>query len=138
MDGTVIGDTVNLAERLEKLTKVYGVAALLCGDTVARLSDSGRHALRWLGRTQVRGTRELVDLHELIAGGSEEVAARRMATREHLAGALRMRDAGERSAATAALRAILAADPDDEAVRALLERADTESIPAARSDAGNR
>lgn len=124
MDGTVIGDTVNLAERLEKLTKLLGADVLLSGETVARLAQRERYAMRWLGHVQVKGKQELVEVHELLEGCDEALVRARMATRGELAEALRLRQAGDESAAEERLLELAAAHPSDGTLRVLLELTD--------------
>ena len=64
MDGTVIADAVNLASRVEGLTKNYGAAVLLTEQTRDRLADPSRYALRHLGRVAVKGKARGVGLYE--------------------------------------------------------------------------
>ncbi len=64
LDPTVIGDSVNLASRLEGLTRTYGVDVLL-GASVADLVSDEFH-LRSVARVQVKGKTLPVDIFTLV------------------------------------------------------------------------
>ena len=70
MDPTVIGDSVNLASRLEGLTRTYGVD-MLVGASVAELVRDEVY-LRSVARVQVKGKTKPVDVFTFIAGRGEE------------------------------------------------------------------
>ncbi len=55
MDGTVISDAVNLASRIEGMTKMYGAALLISEETYANLSDVSQYAIRTIDRVKVKG-----------------------------------------------------------------------------------
>jgi adenylate cyclase len=70
MDPTVIGDAVNLASRLEALTRTYGVD-MLVGASVAELVRDEVY-LRSVARVQVKGKTKPVDVFTLVADRGEE------------------------------------------------------------------
>ena len=71
MDPTVIGDSVNLASRLEGLTRIYGVD-ILVGPSAAELARDEVH-LRSVARVQVKGKSKPVDIFTFIGARNEEI-----------------------------------------------------------------
>lgn len=70
LEYTVIGDRVNLAERLQNANKVYGTSVLICESTAARLRGSVR--LRDLDLIRVRGMRAPVPICEVLDHHTQE------------------------------------------------------------------
>ena len=71
MDPTVIGDAVNLASRLEALTRTYGVD-MLVGESVAALVRDEVY-LRSVARVQVKGKTKPVDIFTFVGARGEDV-----------------------------------------------------------------
>ena len=70
MDPTVIGDSVNLASRLEGLTRIYGVD-ILVGASAAELVRDEVY-LRSVARVQVKGKTRPTDVFTFVAARGEE------------------------------------------------------------------
>ena len=82
LQGTVISDAVNLASRLEGLTKTYGVSLVVSSDVLFGLPDPNRYAYRFLDRVTVKGKQRLVSVYEVFDGDPPALAAQKNRTRE--------------------------------------------------------
>ena len=80
MDSTVISDAVNLASRIEGLTKYYQVPLLISHHTFSRLSNPGNYAIRLIDKVQVKGKSELVTVYEVFDADLPEIKAAKLAT----------------------------------------------------------
>ena len=101
MDGTVIGDTVNLAFRIESLTKNYGISLLITQQTFDCLTNPADYAIRVIDKVQVKGKSEWVTVYEVFEADLPEVKAGKLANLRLFAEALflynmnNFREAGE-------------------------------------------
>jgi two-component system sensor histidine kinase ChiS len=70
LSSTVIADAVNLASRLEQLTKLYGAGIIVSGEALSKLDDPQTYTCRFLDRVQVRGKQSFVAVFEIYDGDS--------------------------------------------------------------------
>jgi adenylate cyclase len=126
-DYSVIGDTVNLASRLEGLTRQFKVHLLVSKQTV--VDSHGRYIARELGLVKVKGKEQHVPVVE-VAGhkddGVDPAFYNRFAT------VIDLIHQGSAANARAELQAMHTERPNDEVVRLYLEKlgADPETAPS--------
>jgi adenylate cyclase len=120
MDYTVIGDSVNLAARLQELTKTYGVELLVCERT-ARAAGL-QFELREIDTITVRGRSRAERIFEVMTREAADPAAR-VALLEAYAEGREALANHRRSAAVAAFERAVGIDPDDGPSRHMLTRA---------------
>jgi two-component system sensor histidine kinase ChiS len=125
MDGTVISSAVNLAARLEDLTKHFRVPVIASGDVLDLLRDGPDLARRHLGRVLLKGKHQAVDVYDVFEGDQLERRSLKTATRARFEEGVRLYAAGEPEAAARAFRAVLARDPQDHAAAYYVERCTT-------------
>jgi class 3 adenylate cyclase len=122
MDGTVISDAVNLAARLEGLTKVYGSSIIITEDTLIKLNDPSQYQFRFLDVVKVKGKKEAVYIFEIIDGESEIIKNLKLSTKEDYNKALQAYKKKEFKNALRLLQSIEAVNPKDKTIKIYLDR----------------
>ena len=74
MQGAVVSDDVNLAARLEGLTRIYGSSVTLSELTFSQLKDPHRYMHRFVDKVSVKGKKKPVSVYEVYDGDPNEVA----------------------------------------------------------------
>ena len=84
MQCSVLGDTVNLASRIEQLTRTYGARLLIGEHTYKSLEDPSEFSLRQVDRVAVKGKAAAVELYEVLDAEKEDRRIAKEATKEIL------------------------------------------------------
>ena len=74
MQGDVLSDAVNVAARLESLTKFYGTPLLVSGNLLSKLPDLDRYRYRLIDEVMVKGRTESISLFEILDAEQEDIA----------------------------------------------------------------
>ena len=82
MDTTVISDAVNLASRVEGLTKTYGVALLITQQTFNKLANPSNYAMRMIAEISVKGKVDLSTIYEVFDADLPETKRGKLATKD--------------------------------------------------------
>jgi class 3 adenylate cyclase len=80
MQCSFIGDTANLASRIEQLTKVYRARLLISEHTFRGLKDPSAFAIRMVDRVSVKGKNNGVAIYEVLDAETPERRAAKLAT----------------------------------------------------------
>ena len=123
MEGTVISDAVNLASRLESLTKIYSVSIIISEHTLFRLERVMKYQFRFLDKVKVKGKKEPVSVFEIFEGYPPEVIALKLKTRTDFEKGLLHYHSEEFQNALVHFQKVLEVDPDDGAAHLYLQRA---------------
>ncbi|WP_293337989.1 ATP-binding protein [Microcoleus sp. CAWBG58] len=113
MESTVISDAVNLASRLEGLTKVYGSGILVSGEIIDRLDDSETYNYRFVDRVTVKGKTTAVSVFEIYDAETEQSILLKQQTAEIFQEALNFYYQKKFVAAQKVFENILEINPED-------------------------
>jgi len=82
MDTTVISDSVNLAARIEKLTRKYNTDLLISEQTLSNLSNPDQYCIRFIGEVKVSGKSVFTRVYEVFDADETAVREGKAATLE--------------------------------------------------------
>lgn len=122
MDGTVISDAVNLAARLEDLTKNYGVSLLISHYTFEKLKNPNDYAFRFIDRVKVKGKSQVVTVFEIFDADPPEIGQGKLITKAQFEEAMLFFSQGEIRDAAKLFEECLAKNPQDRVAQIYLER----------------
>ncbi|NEO85458.1 MAG: HAMP domain-containing protein [Spirulina sp. SIO3F2] len=122
MNTTVISDAVNLAARVESLTKRYGVALLITEHTYQALSQPEQYAIRLVDQVRVRGKQEAVKLYEVFDADPPALGRAKAQTRSLLREAIACYQRHDYEPAEILFEQCLAQAPDDGVAKVYLNR----------------
>ncbi|MEG4419824.1 ATP-binding protein [Microcoleus sp. LAD1_D5] len=123
MESTVIADAVNLASRLEGLTKVYGAGILVSGAIIDRLDDPQKYKYRFVDRVRVKGKTNAVSVFEIYDTETEQSIVLKQQTAEVFQEALNFYYEQKFVAAQKVFQNILQINPDDRVAMLYFKRA---------------
>ncbi|MEG3991336.1 adenylate/guanylate cyclase domain-containing protein [Microcoleus sp. S28C3] len=122
MDSTVISDAVNLASRIEGLTKDYGVPLLISQQTLERLRNPADYAIRIVDKVQVKGKSQYVVVYEVFDADPPEIRSAKLANLPVYTEAMLLCDRKEFREAGKLFEECLRKNPSDPVARIYLKR----------------
>lgn len=122
LSGGVIGDAVNIASRVEALTKVYGTVFAVTDRTLRSVSDPSPFSLRELDRVVVRGRRERIGVFEVLDALDGETRNARLANLDRFAEARALFAAGALDRAREEFETCLVRDVTDRSSALYIDR----------------
>lgn len=121
MEGTVISDAVNLASRLEGLTKIYGASVLVSSQTFEGIESRSDFHSRYLDRVQVKGKKKWVDIFEIFNSDTADVVKMKLKTKQDFEKGIKLYQGRKFDAAIDCFERVLELNPGDRAAGLYLE-----------------
>ena len=122
MQGAVVADAVNLAARLEGLTRIYGSSITLSELTFSRLKNPSRYLHRFVDKVSVKGKQQPVSVYEVYDGDPQPVAVLKEQTKADFEAGLQLYYDRKFSESSVKFSRVLQKNPEDKASRIYLER----------------
>ncbi len=122
IQGTVISDAVNLASRIEGLTKMYGASLLMSEESFNIIEKKEKYYTRVIDRVKVKGKDKPVDVIEILNGNSERIINLKLSTNHLMKEGITLFRERDFRNAIKHFEEILSIDPKDKAANIHLQR----------------
>lgn len=122
MEQTVVADAVNVASRIEGMTKIYGTSLLISENIYRNLKDPARYAIRLMDTVRVQGRKKPVVVYQVLDGECEATVDLYRQTMQHFSEGMLLFRERKFSAALRSFQKVLKENPDDSAAKIYCER----------------
>ncbi len=120
--GDIFSDAVNLANRIEGLSKLYGASLVVSEETLSRLPADNTYHQRFLGKVQVKGKNEHVAVFEIYDGDPDYMIDLKLDTKDDFEEGLDCYFAREFTTASVCFKKVIDTNPDDKTADLYLRR----------------
>lgn len=132
MQGDAFSDSVNLASRLEGLTKIYGVSIIISEAVFDNLVDANQYQIRFLDLVQVKGRNHPIKIYEVMDGETEYLLNLKRKVQLNFSQGVLHYQQQEFTMAKEYFQKVLTVNPNDKVAEIYLERVNnflSEGIP---------
>jgi class 3 adenylate cyclase len=130
----LVGDSVNLAARLEGLTRIYGASVVVSEHTLFNVDRPNQYHFRFLDKVKVKGKGDPVSVFEILDGEPAEVIRLKLRTRTDFEKGLLYYHSEEFAESLEYFNSVLQENPTDRAAMLYLQRASHFMIHGAPPD----
>ncbi|MBP7553261.1 MAG: adenylate/guanylate cyclase domain-containing protein [Spirochaetes bacterium] len=121
-EGTVIADAVNIASRLEGLTKLYGAGIIISEDTLKKCANQDRFNYRFLDLVTVKGKKDPIIIYEILDGLDDKIKELKLSLKSNYETAFLLYKEKRFSDALNIYKEILSINPSDKAINLFIDR----------------
>ena len=121
MEGSVISDAVNLAARLEGLTKLYQIGVLISEETYLALNKE-TFSVRLIDQVAVKGKKKSVMVYEILDADSDEIRILKQSDLQNFDKGFKLYQTQNIKKARGLFENIVANNPDDGVANLYLDR----------------
>lgn len=122
MDTGAVADSVNIASRMEGLTKFYGAGVIISEQTLATIEDAAIYNYRFLGKVQVKGRAGAISVVEIFDGDAKQVIHLKTNSKSHFEKGLSYYYSKKFEDAAVQFKEVLNTNPNDKAAQLYRER----------------
>jgi len=122
MQGDAFSDNVNLAARLEGLTKFYGVSLIISSAVLSKIQNPENYSIRYLDKVRVKGRKAAIEIYEIFDADSEETYKQKLDSKVELEIAIKKYLNADFKSALFDFQNMLTKFPDDRLLELYIER----------------
>ncbi|HMY66804.1 MAG TPA: adenylate/guanylate cyclase domain-containing protein, partial [Leptospiraceae bacterium] len=122
MEGTVIADSVNLASRIEGLTKIYDSPILISEEILTKMINPSLYNYRYIDKVRVKGKQHPITVYEVYDGQPDFMIELKNSTKPFFEEGIARYQEQRFDLSAASFTKVLEINPNDTAAQIYLKR----------------